>query len=442
LDVLTKGLGVSAADNAFTSVYGSIFYHIFTAATTGRVGLMLNEDTATYASYVNKTGLTGASGFDSTGRLYMYNLNDVIEYEFPYYIKGYTAFAASDIVKAGGNTGNLGVKYQIDVNDGNGWNGSWEDATSANLSGESIDEVDGFKLKIQITCTTAATNYLTTLYCSMTTDASAQLELYPLDSYVLSLTGLQTGSKVAILETGTESLLDLLSESGGSVSYAYPDDNVTDEIDIAILAPGYLYQRIEAYELTAADASLPIVQNVDYGYDSGASADVTFDGDTHIIECDVGTTELDVIGLYSDWVDWALTDNNLRYDNAFNELGGNDIDAVAGTKVPVYAFLTNSWAIAPDEANHTLAVSGGIILVDGGGDPFNDTLGSYTVRILYQQPVQAITVSTGGSVAPSASQMRDALGLASANLDTQLDGIATEAEDGKNAAKLAAALSA
>jgi hypothetical protein len=39
------------------------------------------------------------------------------------------------------------------------------------------------------------------------------------------------------------------------------------------------------------------------------------------------------------------------------------------------------------------------LLREGGGDPFEDTVGAYTVRINYQQPVQAITVETGGAAA-------------------------------------------
>lgn len=402
LDVITKGFGISAMDTAYTSVYGTIFYNIFTSATVGRVGLVFNEETSTYASYVNKTGLTGASGFDSTGKLYLYNLNDVIEYEFPYYILGYTSFAASNVVKGGSGTANLGVKYQIDVNDGNGYNGTWKDATSANLSAETISATNGFKLKIQITCTTAGTNYLNSLYFSMVTNSTDQYTNYPLDVYTLTLTGLQTGTRVAILETGTETLLELLTESGGSVSYTYPDSDVGDRVDIAILAAGYLYQKITNYTLTDADASVPIVQNEDYGYVTSSSEAITFNGSTKRIICDVGTTSIDVVGMYSMWVDWALTSDNLKYNSAFSELGGNTIDSGAGTSVPVYTFLVNGWRVAPDEADHTLAVTGGIILVDGGGDPFVDTSGAYTVRINYQQPVQAITVSTGGGGATAA----------------------------------------
>lgn len=403
LDGIFKGLNVSAADTAFTSVYGTMFYNIFTGTTAGRVGLMFNEETATYASYITKTGLTGASGFDSTGLLYLYNLNDEVIWEFPYYILGYTSFAASNVTTAGSGTANIDVDYQIDINDGNGFS-DWKDATSANLSAETIDEDAGFKLKIRTKCTSAGTNYLNALYFTMVTDATEQYTNYPLDKYTVTLTGLQTGTKVAVLETGTETLLKLLTVSGGSVSYTYPDTSVGSGVDFAILAPGYLYQKIVGYTLTAANASIPVVQAVDYGYDALVSATVTFNGTTKKIICDAATSSIDVVGVYTEWVDWALTSDNLKYKAAFTELGGNTIDAGAGTSVPVYGFLINSWKIVPDDADHTLAVTGGIVLVDGGGDPFDDVAGR-TVRINYQQPVQAITVSTGGGGGASAADV-------------------------------------
>jgi len=60
----------------------------------------------------------------------------------------------------------------------------------------------------------------------------------------------------------------------------------------------------------------------------------------------------------------------------------------------------NGWKIKPQEADHTLTVSDGILLVNGGGDPFNDTVGAYVVRINYQQPVQAISFTSEGAVTP------------------------------------------
>jgi hypothetical protein len=121
-----------------------------------------------------------------------------------------------------------------------------------------------------------------------------------------------------------------------------------------------------------------------------------FDGATKIITLTPGTTTVSVRRLWSDWVDWFLTGDNSKYLPAFTQVGGNAIDPSVGTSIPIYAFLMNGWRLKPQEANHTLTVSDGILLVNGGGDPFNNTTGAYTVRINYSQPVQAITVSTGG----------------------------------------------
>jgi hypothetical protein len=124
-----------------------------------------------------------------------------------------------------------------------------------------------------------------------------------------------------------------------------------------------------------------------------------FDGDTKIISLTLGTVTIDVVDLWSRWLDWLLLSDNSKYPIAMKQVGTEPIDPVAGTFIPIYIFLQNGWRLRPQEASHTLKVTNGILLVDGGGDPFLNTLGSFNVRINYQQPVQAITVSTtsGGS---------------------------------------------
>jgi len=124
---------------------------------------------------------------------------------------------------------------------------------------------------------------------------------------------------------------------------------------------------------------------------------ITFDGATKIATLSAGTTSLSVRDLWSRWVDWLLTSDNSKYQIAMSQVGGDDIDPGAGTQIPVYVFLVNGWKIKPQEANHTLNVVDGILLVSGGGDPFNNTAGSFVVRVNYQQPVQAISFATGGS---------------------------------------------
>jgi hypothetical protein len=123
----------------------------------------------------------------------------------------------------------------------------------------------------------------------------------------------------------------------------------------------------------------------------------TFDPANKLIILPAAQTVMGVRDVYSRWVDWLLTSDNSKYPLAFSTVGGDDIDLSAGTKIPIYAFLVNGWRIRPQEASHTLTVNDGVLLVSGGGDPFVDTLGSYIVRINYQQPVQAISYSTGAA---------------------------------------------
>jgi hypothetical protein len=137
-----------------------------------------------------------------------------------------------------------------------------------------------------------------------------------------------------------------------------------------------------------------------------------FNGTTKTITLTTGTTSVSVRRLWSDWVDWFLTDDNSKFLPAFKTVGGDDIDPTQGTKIPIYSFLENGWKIKPQEANHTLTINDGILLVNGGGDPFINTIGAYTVRINYQQPVQAISFSTGSApyvIPPTAEEIRQEL---------------------------------
>lgn len=122
---------------------------------------------------------------------------------------------------------------------------------------------------------------------------------------------------------------------------------------------------------------------------------LSFDGVTKRISI-VAQTTVGVRELWSRWVEWQELSDNSKYLPAMTQVGGNDIDLSTGTKIPIYAFLTNGWRVKPQESSHTLNVTDGILLVDGGGDPFVNTTGSFVVRINYQQPVQAISFATSG----------------------------------------------
>jgi hypothetical protein len=123
-----------------------------------------------------------------------------------------------------------------------------------------------------------------------------------------------------------------------------------------------------------------------------------FDGAERLISLTLGTVVLDVKDVYSRWKEWMLGTDEGKNARAFLSVGGDPISA--GTEIPAYVYLANGWRIRPQEADHTLEVTNGVLLVDGGGDPFVDTIGAFTVRINYQQPVQAISVGLTSEVEP------------------------------------------
>ena len=133
---------------------------------------------------------------------------------------------------------------------------------------------------------------------------------------------------------------------------------------------------------------------------------MVFDGPNKLVI--LSSSTLNLQGLWSEWKDWLLA-GNAQYALAFDTVGGEPIDPTAGTMVPLYLFVLNGWKIRPMEADHTLNVTNGTLVVSGGGDPFVSTLGDCTVRIRYQQPVQAIGYSTSGGAAVDYDQIAAAV---------------------------------
>ena len=128
----------------------------------------------------------------------------------------------------------------------------------------------------------------------------------------------------------------------------------------------------------------------------------TFDGVTKRISLSAGTVSLDLVDLHSRWKDWVLA-GHAGYAQAFRTVGG-DIPAI-----PLYLFLLNGWRIVPQAANHTLTVANGILEVDGGGEPFVDPAGSYSIRINREAPGIAIGYSSSGVSGPSAEMIAAAV---------------------------------
>ena len=111
-------------------------------------------------------------------------------------------------------------------------------------------------------------------------------------------------------------------------------------------------------------------------------AKVTFDGVNSLIIVDPGITELDVqIDLYSDWKEWSLEDDNLKFLPAFRAVGG---DPISDTRnLGITFFLINDWRIRPDEVDHRLVLSGNLFTDPAGFSPVVPTLGSFNVIVEY-----------------------------------------------------------
>lgn len=110
--------------------------------------------------------------------------------------------------------------------------------------------------------------------------------------------------------------------------------------------------------------------------------------------------------IYSRWVDWAATGDNVKYGMVIRQVGSDDLGG--GLSIPPYYFLQGSWRVRPMEANHNLTITGNLF-VEGGGVPVVNTLGGFQVNVNYTVPVQAQGISTSGGSGPTAEQVAAAV---------------------------------
>lgn len=92
---------------------------------------------------------------------------------------------------------------------------------------------------------------------------------------------------------------------------------------------------------------------------------VTFDGVNRLIIVNDGETSLDVqTDIYSDWKEWAQTENNLKYFEPLSTVGGEP--TIEGQRLDVTYFLINGWKIKPYSGTYDLNIVGNIFDVNGG----------------------------------------------------------------------------
>lgn len=260
LNTIAKGVRLTGATTGQTSVYGTHWKDSFTSATVGKIEVLCNEPTTLSAAQCAATG--GTPRFNSLGQVALTTIGDQVTWEMPYFAKGHTSLANLAITLTGTNTGNMTYEFQYDK--GTGYNGSWLTLNAANLSGAgAITPSVGVRLKVRATCSVAnAGNLLTNIAIPTVTNSSAQNEQYPLNTITLTLTGLQSGSDVVLLQAGTETTLDIV-DSVSSYAYIY---ETPQTIDIAVYKQGYIPFFVRGYALGSTDASLPIAQVIDRAY--------------------------------------------------------------------------------------------------------------------------------------------------------------------------------
>jgi len=374
--------------------YGTHRYNTFLTDTTGVVTVAMNEATPETLSQVDVISLSANAWFTSNWQISIPEIWEQIIRTTPYYIKGYTAFTNTALNITGTSISGITYEYQIDVNDWNWFNGTWKTANGPTLSWEIINAVNGFKLKLRITTTTTVSwRALVYVRFNMTTAAIAQRELYPLtiSNRTYELTWLTVWTEVVIFDASNN---EIDREIITGTTYTYNYEWNSDDWDST------------GYALIWKDNKKPIKLTVDYIDENQStpisqSDDLVYNGSyTSVSNIDYAnklqiltTQNVSIPYLYSEWKESILQGNNSQYDFAYEVVGGNTV--VGATTIPDYVFQDNGWKIRPMEANGTTNMIDGIIVAESG-DPFVNTLGAYTVRINYQNPVQALTVSTSG----------------------------------------------
>ena len=241
-----------------TSVYGTHWIEQFQGGKEGAILLVMNEPTAETAIYYTK--VTGTVLFNSVGGVEMRAIGAQAIWEMPYFSQGHTGFKNVAAVMSGGTIGNYTLEYQIDT--GSGYS-IWKTLSGANLSGESISPVTGFRLKIRVT--TAITNSTAITFLrltTLTTKAAQEAISYPLDTNTVTFTGLPVGTEVRVRQ-GSKTLAQAQDVNTGS--YIFSHSLSGRPVRAQFTLPGYVFEDLDL-TLVSSDISIGIIYSPDPSY--------------------------------------------------------------------------------------------------------------------------------------------------------------------------------
>ena len=263
LNSIVRGVRMNSTNpTAYSGVFGTHFWDGFTGDTTARAALILSEKTTEPLTSSSYAVTAGTPIFLADGSLKMANVGDQIVWTWGWQLLGWTALSTTTIT----GTSTTNMTFEFDVDTGSGYTG-YRALTNANLAATTVSST-GFTLRIRVTCNTAATS---TLLTGLVIDGTTTLALQnaatrSLDSYNVTLTGLQPNSEVRAY-TGTDPTTAVeiagveLSGSGFTFSHAVPGAAGY----IQLIALGYNALQIPI-TYSAGDVSFPIQQNLDRNF--------------------------------------------------------------------------------------------------------------------------------------------------------------------------------
>ena len=171
------GMGSGGHNNSqgievdYTNVFGGNFFDVFTAATTGKIGVHFKVPTVTEGGY---TEVSGTPIFNAAGDLLLRTVGDQVIQEFQRDILGHTALANIAPSISGSSTGNIDVDYAISDDSGATW-GAWTVANATNLSGETWGADGGYRIRFRFTANaTNSGTFINGYYIETTTTTAAQ----------------------------------------------------------------------------------------------------------------------------------------------------------------------------------------------------------------------------------------------------------------------------
>ena len=255
--------GMKATNTTHTPAglpYGTLFADFYVSTTTGYFWFLFSEPSAANSSLVT---LTGTAAFDATGSMVLPTNGDSITMVMDYFCIGHTAFqnAAPTVSMVSGVATVYDLTYQIDKNDGAGWNGTWKAATGANLSGESgIDAALGWKLKIKLTANannTAVTRGVKILTNSTTTTQAYQ---YPLGAVTMTFAGVKAGTEIRVYDASGNEKAGIESCAADQVLTWATD--ATEVLTYRLIHLSYGIKEFD-YTTPVGVQTLPIQQSAD-----------------------------------------------------------------------------------------------------------------------------------------------------------------------------------